>query len=107
MSTADNGQAAGRATAGTKRHTAGAYDVRTVIAGLIGFYGVVLVVLGIVDYSDADAAKTGGWNANLWVGIGMVVFALAFVVWTRLRPVVVEGGDAVEDPTGGADTAGR
>ncbi|MGY1749515.1 hypothetical protein [Modestobacter sp. SYSU DS0511] len=113
MSTADNGQHAGRASAGAKRRTAGAYDVRTVIAGLIGFYGVVLVILGIVDYGDAEAAKTGDWNANLWVGIGMLVFALAFAAWTRLRPVVVEddpaGGSsaAVEDPTGGADAAGR
>ncbi|MQA33883.1 hypothetical protein [Modestobacter roseus] len=104
MSTGSNGQAA---EAAGRKHTAGAYDVRTVIAGLIGFYGIVLVVVGIVDFSDADAAKTGGWNANLWVGLGMVVFALTFAVWTRLRPVVVEDDEAVEDPTGGADTAGR
>ncbi|MCZ2812600.1 MULTISPECIES: hypothetical protein [unclassified Modestobacter] len=107
MSTPSNGQDAGGTPATGGRHTAGAYDVRVVIAALIGLYGVVLIVLGIVDYGAEEAAKTGGVNANLWAGIGMLVFALVFVAWTRLRPVVVEGGEAVEDPTGGADTAGR
>ena len=107
MSTAHNGQDAGQAQATGGKHTAGAYDVRTVIGGLIGFYGVVLVVLGIVDYGEAEAAKTGDWNANLWVGIGMLVFALVFAAWTKLRPVVVADGEAVEDPTGEADAAGR
>ena len=27
---------------------------------------------------------------NLWAGIAMVVFAGAYAVWSRLRPVVVE-----------------
>ncbi|WP_036339996.1 MULTISPECIES: hypothetical protein [Modestobacter] len=107
MSTSSNGHDAGGAPATGGRRTAGAYDVRVVIAGLIGLYGVVLIVLGIVDYGAAEAAKTGDVNANLWAGIGMLVFALVFVAWTRLRPVVVEDGEAVEDPTGGADTAGR
>ncbi|GAA4747416.1 hypothetical protein GCM10023328_32160 [Modestobacter marinus] len=107
MSTAHDGQDAGGQPASGGRHTAGAYDVRVVIAGLIGLYGVVLIVLGIVDYGEAEAAKTGDVNANLWAGLGMLVFALVFVAWTRLRPVVVEDGEAVEDPTGGADTAGR
>ncbi|GAB3361533.1 hypothetical protein [Modestobacter lapidis] len=78
------------------RHTAGAYDVRNVIAGLIGLYGVVLVVMGLAGSSEQDMVKTGGVNANLWSGIVMVVVALAFVLWTRLRPVVVDPGAAVD-----------
>ena len=73
-----------------KRHAAGAFDVRNVIAGLIGFYGVVLVVVGLVDNGEEALKKTGGVNANLWVGIAMIVFAAAFALWTRLRPIVVE-----------------
>jgi uncharacterized membrane protein YidH (DUF202 family) len=80
------------------RHTAGAYDVRTVIAGLIGLYGLVLTVLGIVDFSDADKAKTGDVNANLWAGIGMLVFSLAVVLWARLRPVVVDPAAIPDEP---------
>jgi uncharacterized membrane protein len=75
---------------GGRKHTAGAYDVRTFIAGLIGLYGVVLVIMGLVGNSDTANAKTGHVNANLWAGIVMVVVAIAFAVWTRLRPVVVE-----------------
>jgi hypothetical protein len=71
-----------------KQHKAGAFDVRVVIAGLIGFYGVVLVLVGL--FGDPEPEKTGGVNANLWTGIGLVVVALAFGVWARLRPVVVD-----------------
>ena len=77
---------------GGRRHSAGAYDVRNVIAALIGFYGVVLVIVGIVGDSAAEQAKTGGLDANLWAGIAMLVFAAAFALWSRLRPVVVDPG---------------
>jgi hypothetical protein len=73
-----------------KRHAAGAFDVRNVIAGLIGFYGVVLVVLGLVDSGEDALKKAGGFDANLWVGICMIAFAAAFALWTRLRPIVVK-----------------
>jgi hypothetical protein len=81
MSTDENGSG--------KRHAAGAFDVRNVIAALIGFYGVVLVVVGLVDNDEAALEKTDGFNAKLWVGIAMIVFAAAFALWSRLRPIVV------------------
>jgi hypothetical protein len=79
-----------RESGSPKRHAAGAFDVRNVIAGLIGLYGVVLVIYGLVDNNSSQKAKTGDVNANLWAGIVMVAVALAFFVWTRLRPIVVE-----------------
>ncbi|MGW0229345.1 hypothetical protein ACWDWO_13595 [Actinopolymorpha singaporensis] len=88
---------------GDNKKKAGAFDVRVVIAGLIGFYGVVLVVMGLVADDAVARAKTGDVNANLWAGIGMVVFAAAFVIWARLRPVVVA---SPESPAEDADTAG-
>ena len=75
---------------GGRKHTAGAYDVRVFIAGLIGFYGIVLVVMGLFADTADDRAKTGDVNANLWAGLVMVVVAIAFAVWTRMRPVVVD-----------------
>jgi uncharacterized membrane protein len=75
---------------GGRKHTAGAYDVRIFIAGLIGFYGIVLVLMGIFADNADDQHKTGGVDANLWAGLVMVVVAIAFLVWTRLRPVVVD-----------------
>jgi hypothetical protein len=76
--------------------TAGAFDVRNVIAGLIGFYGVVLVIVGIVDRSEEALAKADGVNANLWAGVGMVVVAGGFALWSRLRPIVVEASHPVD-----------
>ncbi|MFW3169456.1 hypothetical protein [Geodermatophilus sp. CPCC 206100] len=73
-----------------RRHPAAAFDVRNVIAGLVGFYGVVLVLMGLFANDEAERAKTGDVNANLWTGIAMLVFAAAFALWSRLRPVVVE-----------------
>ena len=83
----------------TTRHRAGAFDIRNVIAGLIGFYGVVLVVMGFVADDPAGREKTGDVSANLWAGLAMVVFALAFALWARLRPVIVEA------PAGEGDAA--
>ena len=74
----------------TEKKVAGAFDVRNVIAALIGFYGVVLVVVGLVDNGEEALKKTDGFNANLWVGIALIVFAAAFALWSRLRPIVVE-----------------
>jgi hypothetical protein len=79
------------------RHTAGAFDVRNVIAGLIGFYGLVLVIVGIVDRSEEALAKTDGVNANLWAGIGMVVVAAGFALWSRLRPIIVEASGTPDE----------
>ena len=83
--------------AGTK-HAAGAFDVRNVIAALIGFYGVVLVLMGIFGNSQAEKDKTGDVNANLWAGLAMLVFAAAFALWVRLRPIVVEDPPDRPDP---------
>jgi len=68
---------------------AGAFDIRNVIALLLGAYGVLLVVLGLVHTSDADLAKADGLNINVWGGLGMIVAAAGFALWARLRPIVV------------------
>ena len=48
-----------------------------------------LVVVGLVDNGGDALKKTGGFNANLWVGIGLVVAGIVFALWSRLRPIVV------------------
>jgi hypothetical protein len=71
-------------------HRAGAFDIRVFIASLIGVYGVVLVFVGLFGTSEADLQdKADGLNINLLAGSGMVVVAAAFLLWARLRPVVV------------------
>ena len=68
---------------------AGAFDIRTFIALLIGIYGIVLVLMGLFGTSDEQLAKAGGFNVNLWAGLGMVVTAVILQAWAMLRPVVV------------------
>lgn len=73
---------------GTKKK-AGLFDIRFMIGGLLGIYGLILVLLGLFDASDSELARSDGLNINLWGGLGMLAVALAFGVWARLRPVVV------------------
>lgn len=70
-------------------HQAGAFDIRNFIAALIGTYGLVLTAMGLFATSEADLDRSGGLAVNLWAGVGMLVFAATFVLWARLRPVVV------------------
>jgi hypothetical protein len=71
----------------SNKHTAGAFDIRNIIGGLIGLYGIILTLMGL--FGDKELDKTGGVNANLWAGLAMLVFGAAFLAWARLRPVVV------------------
>ena len=97
MSTAGSSEGSDSGTGSGEKHAAGAFDVRNVIAALIGCYGVVLVVVGLIDNDEAALEKTDGFNANLWVGLAMIVFALAFALWSRLRPIVVASPETADD----------
>jgi len=70
-------------------HRAGIFDIRNIIGALLGIYGVVLVIMSFVT-SDRQLAKASGVNANLWVGIGLLAFAVFFIGWAFLRPIVVD-----------------
>ena len=65
------------------------FDIRNIIAALLGIYGVVLVIMSFTT-SDSDLRKVSNINANLWVGIGLLLFSLFFVVWAYLRPIIVD-----------------
>ena len=69
------------------RKSAGAFDIRNIIGLLLAVYGVVLLVMGLVG--DPELAKTGGINANLWAGLGLLLAGAVFVTWARLKPIVV------------------
>jgi len=71
----------------TPSGAAALFDLRTVIAILFAFYGIVLTIMGIISPSAADNAKSAGINLNLWTGLAMIVLAVLFVVWARLRPL--------------------
>ncbi len=74
---------------GRRGHTAGAFDIRLIIAMLFAIYGVVVTVMGLVGTSEQEIAQSAGVNINLWSGLGMLVFAILFAVWARVRPIIV------------------
>jgi hypothetical protein len=67
------------------------FDLRTVIAVLFGVYGIVLTVMGLFFTGEAELAKAGGIDINLWSGIGMILAAAFFLIWVRLRPLIPPG----------------
>ncbi len=74
-------------TSANGQHLSGAFDIRNIIGALLTIYGVILLLMGI--FADAQEEKTGGVNANLWAGLALLVVGGVFILWARLRPVVV------------------
>jgi hypothetical protein len=70
-----------------RRHTAGLLDIRNIIGGLLGVYGIILTLLGI--FGDQQRDKTGDVNANLWAGLVLLAGSSVFLIWARLRPLLV------------------
>ncbi|MGO1290227.1 hypothetical protein [Brevibacterium linens] len=81
--------------------TAGAFDVRNFIGALLAIFGIILTIAGIVGFTPDEAERTGGVDANLWTGIGLVIAAAVFLIWARLRPLRI-----VETPDDDAGAAG-
>lgn len=72
------------------------FDLRTIIGVLFAVYGVVCLVLGLASFTAADQQRAGGFNVNLWAGVGMLVLAAGFLAWSLLRPVVVDRDAAAQ-----------
>jgi hypothetical protein len=72
------------------------FDLRTIIAILFIFYGVILTILGLFFETPIDIAKAGGININLWSGIVMILVAAFFYGWARMRPLAPPTTDDVD-----------
>lgn len=75
--------------------TVGAFDIRNVIGVLLGIYGIVLLITGMV--SNEAPRATGQLHADLWAGGALVVVSVVFLAWARLRPIVIGHGPAGEE----------
>jgi hypothetical protein len=62
------------------------FDLRYLIAALFTVYGVILVIVGLLD-GAAELTKAQGIRINLWLGLAMLVLAGLFLLWARLRPL--------------------
>lgn len=75
-------------------HKAGLFDIRLIIGSLLGVYGVVVLLTGLIGN---DTHVQGSKAINIWVGLALVVVSAGFATWTKLRPIVVpepvEGDD--------------
>jgi hypothetical protein len=80
----------------TEKPKVNLFDIRIVIGALLGIYGVVLIIMSF-STSDSDLAKASGVNANLWVGLGLIAFAVFFGTWAVLRPIVVDEAQVEAD----------
>ena len=84
---------------GTEKRKVGLFDIRIIIGSLIGLYGVILVITGLLS-SDAQAEKAAGLNINVLTGIVMIVFSAAMAVWAWVRPIVVPPEPKATDESG-------
>jgi hypothetical protein len=75
------------------------FDLRYLIGGLMGVYGVLLIIVGLFD-SQAEVDKAAGIRINLWMGLGMLALGLLFLLWARTRPLKIEGPSALEKAEG-------
>ncbi|HEY2960567.1 MAG TPA: hypothetical protein VGM21_20550 [Actinomycetota bacterium] len=84
------------------------FDLRRVIGGLIGIYGALLTVLGLFGSAESKT-KAAGININLWAGLAMLAFGLAFLAWAFLRPLRAEdlAKDQEEAPSERHEAAGE
>jgi drug/metabolite transporter (DMT)-like permease len=75
------------------------FDLRWLIGALFAFYGVVLVIASFFVSTE----KSQGVDINLWLGLAMFLLGAFFLVWARLRPLVIEGESALahRDQSGG------
>lgn len=87
----------------TRTRGAGLFDLRWIIAMLMGLFGIVVTLMGIFDSASSTAAsgQPVGVNVNLWTGIPMILLAAGFGIWAVVRPlrlpaVVSEPGEAAD-----------
>jgi hypothetical protein len=65
------------------------FDVRTIIGALLTIYGVILLIAA-TQTTAAEKARVNGTNANLWVGLTLLIVGLLMLAWAIWKPLVVD-----------------
>ena len=66
-----------------------------------GMMSILLLLMGLFGDQSTSSNSSPPININLWAGIGLIVTAVVFETWKRLRPV------KVVEPPPGSDEAPR
>ena len=77
-------------------------DIRVVIGAVLSIIGLFLLVCSAFLNGPDETAKTGGVNANLWSGLGLVAIAVLMTLWWAVES---RGESGNEGPADTADTA--
>lgn len=74
------------------KHAAGAFDIRNFIGLLIGIYGIVLVICSFVldPGTNPDTGALKNSADNLYAGIAMLAVGAFFMLWAKVKPIVVD-----------------
>jgi hypothetical protein len=95
VSTKENAMSESQNPAPLPSAAAKLFDIRVLIGGLFTLYGLMLIIYGFFT-SAAELAKAAGININLWLGLGMLVLGLLFLLWVRVAPTKHPDPDSVD-----------
>jgi hypothetical protein len=73
----------GNAGAETRSRSSTLFDLRLLIGGLFTLYGVTLIIASFF----VSTVKSHNIDINLWLGLGMALLGVLFLVWARWRPL--------------------
>ena len=106
-SNASGATAAGGGTSGSAggdgagKRTAGIFDIRVIIGALLGLFGLILLLTSLFSDPQAQVARANDVDLNLWTGLSLLAAAAIFILWARLRPIVVDESAASGDRPAG------
>ena len=74
-----------------KKKAAGAFDVRNIIGMLLGIYGIVLLISAfrLDPGMNPDTGLPKDASYNTWTGLALVIAAAVFLIWAKVRPIIV------------------
>jgi uncharacterized membrane protein len=84
----------------------GLFDIRNIIGLLLVLYGVILLIVSF-STSEAEKARAGGVNANLWMGLALTIVGLLMITWAVTRPIVIDEEALEADKRAIDEAAGR
>lgn len=58
------------------------FDLRLLVGILFTIYGLIIGIYGLADYPKT---KDTTWNIDFWWGLVILLFGIAFLLWSRRK----------------------